>query len=150
MTMGLTRRSTLGLDVVVVVRGASRGFTVLLLGGVVQPWIGTLVPPLGAVWLTLVAVTAFTWAAWPRGAGWLRPRLDRGLHGVAAALGSYLLVLPLVLSAAGFIPWIQVAFTAASAVVSGGLTGALAERVRARSQPKFHPFHPRDTPSGNR
>lgn len=148
MTMGLTRRSTLGLDVVVVVRGASRGFTVLLLGGVVQPWIGTLVPPLGAVWLTLVAVTAFTWAAWPRGAGWLRPRLDRGLHGVAAALGSYLLVLPLVLSAAGFIPWIQVAFTAASAVVSGGLTGALAEPRPSRIATKISPIPPERHPLG--
>lgn len=144
--MGLTQRSTAGLDMVVVVRGASRGFTVLLLGGVVQPWVGILVPPLGAVWLTLVALIAFTWAAWPRGAGWLRPRLHRGLLGGAAALGSYLLVMPLVIWAAGYVPWIQVVFTAGTAVVSGGLTGALAKpgpsRIEARNSPETPERYP--------
>ena len=42
-----------------VVAGASRGFTVLLIGGVVQPWVGMLLPPLGYVWLALVAIAAF-------------------------------------------------------------------------------------------
>lgn len=115
-----------GLDLPSIVRGASRGFTVLLLGGVVQPWVGVLFAPLGAIWLTLVAVIAFTWAAWPRDRGWLRPRFDRARHGSAAALGSYLMVLPLVVSAAGFMPWSQIGFTAATAVASGAVTGAFA------------------------
>lgn len=116
-----------GIHPALVVAGASRGFTVLLLGGAVQPWVSTLLPPLGYVWLLVVAVAAFTWAAWPRTVRLVAPsevRLDRVTVGVAAALGSYALVLPLVLSAAHGVPWVQVACTAATAAAVGALVGA--------------------------
>lgn len=111
-----------------VVGGATRGFSVLLLGGAVQPWIGTLLPALGYIWLVLVAVAAFAWAARPRTVSGTPPgaaRADRITVGVAAALGSYALVLPLVLSAAGEIPWSQLVFTSTTALVVGALVGAL-------------------------
>ena len=96
----------------------------LLLGGIVQPWAAEAFPPLGFVWLALVAVAAFAWAGWPRGAVQLKARFDRAAIGCAAALCSYLLVLPLVLSAAGSVPWSQLAFTCMTAVAVGALVGA--------------------------
>lgn len=114
-----------------VVAGASRGFTVLLIGGAVQPWVGVLVPTVGYFWLALVAVAAFAWAARPRlvrGAAPSDLRGDRVVVGVAAALGAYALVLPLVLMAAGDVPWVQVGCTAATAVVVGATVGAAGRR----------------------
>lgn len=111
-------------DIAIVVRGASRGFTVLLLGGIVQPWVGVVFAPLGYIWLALVALGAFTWAAWPRESG--RSWGDRALVGSAAALCSYLLVLPLVVSAAGLVPWSQVIYTSTTSLAVGALAGAFA------------------------
>lgn len=111
-----------------VVAGASRGFSVLLVGGVVQPWVAHLVPPLGYVWLLLVAIAAFAWAALPRTVSGTAPsanRLDRAATGTAAALGSYALVLPLVLSVAPGVPWVQLLLTSLTALVVGVLVGAL-------------------------
>lgn len=111
-----------------VVAGASRGFSILLIGGAVQPWVGVLLPPLGYVWLALVAVGAFAWAARPRVVRAVAPsdvRADRMVVGIGAALGSYALVVPLVLMAAGVVPWVQLTLTTATAVVVGALTGAL-------------------------
>ncbi|HVK27743.1 MAG TPA: hypothetical protein VM575_05360 [Nocardioides sp.] len=111
-----------------VVGGASRGFTVLLLGGIVQPWVGQLLPVLGYVWLLLVAVAAFAWAAWPRTVSGKEPpplRLDRAVVGTSAALGSYALVLPLVLSVADTVPWTQLLLTSLTALAVGALVGGL-------------------------
>ncbi|MCX6400678.1 MAG: hypothetical protein NTX33_12215 [Propionibacteriales bacterium] len=124
-----TSPRTGGPDLVLVVGGASRGFTVLLLGGVVQPWVGVLWQPLGYVWLLVVAVVAFAWAAWPRSvSGTLPPvrRLDRVVGGMAAALGAYALVLPLVLAVSGTVPWLQVALTSVTAAVVGSVVAAVA------------------------
>lgn len=106
-------------DWVFVVRGASRGFTVLLLGGAVQPWIGVLFAPLGYVWLVLVAVLAFALAARPQ-----RDRSGTVRDCMTAAVASYLLVLPLVVAAAGTLPIEQAFFTALTAIVVGGFMGA--------------------------
>ncbi len=111
-----------------IVGGASRGFSVLLVGGVVQPWVGHLVPDLGYVWLLLVAVAAFAWAARPRTVSATPPsqlRAERALVGTAAALGSYVLVLPLVLGAADAVPVAQVVLTSLTALAVGALAGAL-------------------------
>lgn len=124
-----TSHRTGGPDLVLVVAGASRGFTVLLLGGVVQPWVGVLWQPLGYVWLLVVAVGAFAWAARPRTVSGTPPavqRIDRIVVGVAAALGSYALVLPLVLAASGTVPWVQVVLTSVTAVLVGALVAAVA------------------------
>lgn len=105
------------------IRGASRGFTVLLLGGIVQPWVGTLLPPLGFVWLALVAVAAFAVAALAAGgveSAWTTA--------VAAAIGSYLLVLPLVVSAGALDP-AQLAGTLLAAVATGASTPVAARGI---------------------
>lgn len=111
------------VDTVAAVKGASRGFTVLLVGGVVQPWVGHLLPPLGYVWLAMVAVAAFVVAAHP----WRGPS-STPATAVVAALGSYLLVLPLVLSGAGGVPAEQLAGTAGTAVVVALATWAATRR----------------------
>lgn len=106
------------LDGPALVRGGSRGFTVLLLGGVVQPWVTKVLPVLGYWWLALVAVIAFGVAA----TGAVRGASASRLHptqGALAALGSYLLVVPVVLHVAGFVPWGQVVSTAALGLVVG-------------------------------
>lgn len=111
------------------VRGASRGFTVLLLGGVVQPWVGTLSPTAGYYWLVVVAVAAFIVAA--RSALPMGSPRGSWVNGPAAALASYVLVLPLVLSAAGTFPVEQVVLTAVTAVLTGSLSAWA--RVRRHS-----------------
>lgn len=101
------------------VKGASRGFTVLLLGGAVQPLVGVAVPPLGYVWLVIVAVAAFVWSA---------SIATRGgaptVYGVTAAFGSYALVLPVVVLGGG-LNAMQVGYTTVLAVIVGFVVGSL-------------------------
>jgi hypothetical protein len=108
-----------------VVKGASTGFTVLVVGGLAAP-LGTLVPVAGPAWLPIVAVVAFVVAALRIGAA---PR--PWLHGTVAALSSYLLVLPLVLLG-GTRDVRQMLLTALAAVVVGAIAGFVAGRRRDR------------------
>lgn len=115
------------LDGVALVRAGSKGFTVLLLGGVVQPWVLKAVPLLGYWWLAIVAVVAFCMAA----TGAVRRASVARLHpaqGALAALGSYLLVVPIVLHVAGFVPWAQIASTAIVALIVGFACQVLHQR----------------------
>lgn len=97
------------------VKAASRGFTVLLLGGVVQPLVAAAFAPLGFVWLPIVAVGAFTWAGMlsTRAAG------SSPVHGAGAAFASYALVLPVVWMATGALDPVQTTATAATACAVG-------------------------------
>lgn len=84
------------LDVLGVTKGASRGFAVLLLGGLLQPLVGTLSPTVGYYWLVAVAVVAFVGAAvlaTPRGSH------NSWINGSCAAVASSLLILPVVFTA---------------------------------------------------
>jgi hypothetical protein len=109
-----------GVDAPRVVRGASAGFTVLVLGGLSAPLAANFVPVVGVAWLPLTSIVAFVVAASRIGTA-TRP----WAHGAVAALSAYLLILPLVLmSPAGRVP-AQIALTAAAAVVVGALTGLL-------------------------
>ncbi|MCF7550735.1 hypothetical protein [Pseudonocardia sp. WMMC193] len=109
------------------VRAASAGFTVLLLGGLAAPIAAQFLPVVGQFWLSIVAVAAFVVAGWRIG-----DARNAALHGACAALGSYVLVLPLVLWTAGLaaVGWGQIVGTAAVAVVVGGLTGFVVGRRR--------------------
>lgn len=104
-----------------IVRAASRGFSVLLVGGVAQPLVGRWIPEIGAVWLAIVAVAAFALA------GYQAPSAKRRawVSGIAAAVGSYCLVVPLVLSALHGLPVEQVLVTAATAVGVGAASASL-------------------------
>lgn len=108
------------------VRGCSRGFGVLLIGGLVQPLVGLTWAPLAYVWLPLVAAAAFVVAgvtATPRGG---EPEAWR--QAPMAALWSYLLILPLVLVAAHGVPLLQVLLTVLTALAVGTLTGMVRTR----------------------
>lgn len=106
------------IDVPGAVRGASTGFSILVLGGLVAPFWTLLSAPVAAGWLAVVAVVAFAVAArHSNKAG------NPGVHGVVAALIAYALVLPLILPfEQGRNPG-QIALTAATAVVVGWLAG---------------------------
>jgi hypothetical protein len=104
-----------------VVRGASRCFFILFLGGVVQPAISLLWSPLGYVWLLVVALAAFVTAAvvaTPTGTsvdGWRRAPV--------AAVAGYVLIIPLVITAAGSLPPLQGVLTTSTAVLVGSVVG---------------------------
>lgn len=116
------------IDVPNAVRGASTGFSVLVIGGLLAP-MTTLVSGLVAtVWLTGVAVLAFV-VAGRRSQAAVRP----GVHGAAAAVLAYVLVLPLLLPFEAARSWSQVAATFATAVVVGAVTGLVAARRGRRT-----------------
>jgi hypothetical protein len=104
-----------------VVRGASRSFFILLVGGLVHPAISVLWQPLGYVWLLGVALVAFAVAAvvaTPEGTpvdGWRRAPV--------AAVAGYALIVPLVITGAGELPAMQAVLTAATAVLIGAVVG---------------------------
>lgn len=113
------------IDVPGAVRGASTGFSILVLGGLVAPFWTLLATPVAAGWLALVAVVAFAVAArHSRRAG------NPGLHGAVAAVIAYALVLPLILPfEQGRNPG-QIGLTVVTAVVVGWLAGtAFARRA---------------------
>lgn len=113
--------STRALGYAAVIRGASRGFGVLLVGGLVQPVVAQLSAPLAYLWLLLVAVVAFVvaaTAATPRGTPTTAWR-----QGPTAAVGGYLLILPLVVMGQGGLPPVQLLLTTATAVLVGAATG---------------------------
>ncbi|NBH07493.1 hypothetical protein [Amycolatopsis sp. SID8362] len=113
------------IDAPVAVRGASTGFSVLVVGGLAQPLAAAWVPMFGAGWLPLVAVVAFVVASRRIGTATLP-----ALHGGVAALCAYLLALPLALLVpAGRDPG-QIALTAVTAVLTGGVVGFLRGRSR--------------------
>lgn len=111
-----------GIDPVAAVRGASTGFSLLVVGGLLTP-LGTKVPVVGSIWLTVVAVVAFAVAGMRIGTA-RRP----ALHGAMAAVCSYLLVVPLVLLAAASDAR-QLILTGCVAVGVGALAGAIRARI---------------------
>ncbi|HJQ47061.1 MAG TPA: hypothetical protein VJ870_12190 [Amycolatopsis sp.] len=119
------------LDGAALVRGCSSGFTVLVLGGLVAPAAARL-PVFGPYWLVVVAVVAFAVAGMRTGHA-----VRQATQGMCAAVGAYVLVLPLVLAggASSTSAW-QVAATLATAVVVGGAGGAISglrRRGKART-----------------
>lgn len=104
-----------------VVRGAFRGFGVLFVGGLVHPVVARLVEPLGYVWLLLVALVAFgvaAVAATPHGTP-----VPAWRQAPVAAVGSYLLIVPLVQVGAGELPLVQVVLTTLTALLVGVAVG---------------------------
>lgn len=112
------------------VRGASTGFSILLIGGLLAPMVGIASAVLATVWLTGIAVVAFAVAA-------RRSRLAGApaAHGAAAALFSYVLVLPLLLPFEQSRDPIQILLTAVTAVVVGAGCGSIAAGRAWRPSP---------------
>ena len=109
------------VDVPNAVRGASTGFSVLLIGGLLAPMVTLASTVLATVWLTGVAVVAFAVAA-------RRSRLAGApaVHGAVAAVFAYVLVLPLLLPFEQSRDPLQISLTALTAVVVGAGVASLA------------------------
>lgn len=111
------------------VRGASRGFTVLVLGGLLTPVVAAVAPAvLTQFWVLLVAVVAFALAG-----AKARATECPWLHGAAAAVGSFTLLIPLWLLARGDSSPVQMLLTLVLALVVGGLSGAIPGRGAAKA-----------------
>jgi hypothetical protein len=111
------------IDVPNAVRGASTGFSILLIGGLLAPMATLVSVPVAVVWLAGVSVVAFVVAARRS-----RPANAPALHGAVAAVLAYVLVLPLLLPFEQGRDVRQILLTLATAVVIGAVTGALAAR----------------------
>jgi hypothetical protein len=109
------------VDVPNAVRGASTGFSVLLIGGLLAPMVTLASTVLATVWLAGVAVVAFAIAA-------RRSSLAGApaVHGAVAAVFAYVLVLPLLLPFEQGRNPLQILLTAVTAVVVGAGCGSLA------------------------
>ncbi|MCW2855516.1 MAG: hypothetical protein JWR52_1131 [Marmoricola sp.] len=103
-------------DIPLLSRGAWRGFCVLLLGGMVQPFVEMASRPLGFWWLAIVAIAAFAFAA---GSAVKPGRSQHRFQGAVAALASYFLVVPLVVLGTHVVDMIQMSCTTALAAVVG-------------------------------
>lgn len=116
------------VDGVEAVRAASAGFTVLLLGGLVAPLVARVVPVVGSYWLAVVAAVAFVTAG-SRIAGAAVP----AIQGATAAVGGYLLIVPVVAMTGG-LRLDQFATTLAAAGLVGGATGYVRARLLFRAR----------------
>lgn len=113
------------IDGPTMVRGGSRGFTILAIGGVVQPLVGAAAPLVGAIWLVLVAVAAFVASAWSAHVVDVVIR-----QGAASALLGYALIVPVVHMATGSVDPTQLLWTSVTAAVVGGATGLIRAKCR--------------------
>jgi hypothetical protein len=130
----LRRMRTEAMDSQAVIRGASRGFGVLVIGGLVQPMVSMSFEPLGYVWLLVVAVTAFLTAAVAATPD--ATPTSRWRQGPVAAVASYAMVVPLVMVGAGELPWVQAVLTTLTAVIVGAAVALARTHYAAdRAQP---------------
>lgn len=121
MPKGTPRPPTGRVDGPNAVRGASTGFSILIIGGLLAPLWTLVSTVVAAVWLAAVAIGAFAMAARLSSAAGNPP-----LHGAVAAVTAYVLVLPLLLPFEQGRNVPQILATFATAIVVGGLTGWLA------------------------
>jgi hypothetical protein len=112
-----------GIDVPVMVRGASLGFTALVLGGLPAP-LAERIPVLGPAWLPVVALLGSVLAGSRVGAASSPVR-----HGAAAACSAYLLVVPLLMMSPQRPDTAAIGLAAVAAVLVGGLAGTVAGRL---------------------
>lgn len=109
-------------------RGASRGFGVLLIGGLLQP-LAAQVALLAYLWLVAVAIAAFVVAAVTATPAGTPP--DAWRQAPVAAVGGYGLIVPLVVLGAGELPVLQVFLTTVTAVIVGAVVGLARTRFEA-------------------
>lgn len=118
-----------GIDTKACGRGIWRGFAILVIGALLQPIAAAVAPVVGASFLLITAVVAFSFAGFRTG-DTHRPILQ----GAVTAVGSYVFVLPLSFLASASAGPQQVLATAAVAVAVGGLAGFTGHVVRARGK----------------
>jgi hypothetical protein len=115
------------IDPVAAVRGSSAGFSVLVLGGLLAPVLAVKVPAIGSIALVATALIGFATAAARQGSS-VRP----SLQGALAAIGAYLLVLPLVQLQQRSWNIEQIGLTLVAAIVVGSVVGPISVRVGVR------------------
>lgn len=118
-------------DLPALVRGASSGFTVLVLGELLLPLVGALSSTLAALWLSLVGAAGFVIAG--RRVGRARRPL---LQGGAAALGALTLTLPLRVLVDSPLGPLALLVGAVFAVAVGATSGRAAAALRDRKDPR--------------
>lgn len=123
--MTLWDRYTDGIDWASLAKGASSGFSVLVVGGLAAP-LTSGIPLIGPPWLIITAMLAFMVAGWRIG-----DATAPAVHGASAAVASYLLVLPLVTLANRGIDLQQLALTTVAAIAAGAVAGTVAARRRS-------------------
>lgn len=111
------------VDFPVAIRGASWGFSVLLIGILLSAVLGVLEPAASLAATVAVYVLAFFLAARKTGSASVP-----ALHGATAATIAYLLTLPLILRDPAGRSLAQIALTLALAVGVGAATGWLTSR----------------------
>lgn len=117
-------------DLPALVRGASSGFTVLVLGELLLPLAGSVSSTLAGLWLSLVGAAGFVIAG--RRVGRARRPM---LHGAAAALGALTLTLPLRVLVDSPLPPFALLVGAVFAVIVGAVSGRAAGGLRDRRVP---------------
>lgn len=116
-----------GIGLVACGRGVWRGFAVLVIGALLQPIAAAVAPVVGTNFLLITALIAFAIVGF--GVGDTKSPI---LHGAVTAVGSYLLMLPLVFLASAPVRPQQVLATTGVAVAAGGLGGLAGHLVCAR------------------
>jgi hypothetical protein len=113
------------VDWVLVVRGASTGFTVLVISGLVNPIVSNINPLAGLIFLVAGALGASVVASWRT-----RTADSPVLSGAVAALISYTLVIPLIYLGERQLDFRVVLLFAALALIVGAITGLVISRRR--------------------
>lgn len=114
------------IDWVLVVRGASTGFTVLVISGLANPIVSNVNQVAGLVELVLGALGASVVAAWRA-----RTADSPVLSGAVAALISYTLVVPLIYLSERRLDYRVILLFAAVALVVGAISGFMLSRGQA-------------------
>jgi hypothetical protein len=114
------------------VRGTSRAFTILILGGIVAPLVGRAlaggpVNLLSVYWLPIIAAVGYL-----VGGLYVGSATQAWLQGILAALGAWLLTLPIFLLAEGLTHADALGVDAGIAVVAGAVGGVLGALRRSR------------------
>jgi hypothetical protein len=123
--MPSSRRPPVRIDRGFLARGASAGFTALFLGGWLAPIVTGYIPALGASWLVLVGLVGFALAGRQIGVA-----ASPAVHGAAAAVLSFLLMIPAILIADHGVGLTQLVLPIPGAAAVGAAAGWLAARAR--------------------
>lgn len=110
------------IDWSVVARGASRGFTALVLTDLLFLVIGRLSPIVALVWLVAGSLVGFGVAAWQSGSA-----IAPAMTGAVAALFAFTLTVPLIYMVSGTakinLNWLYVAVLGVGALIVGSAVG---------------------------
>jgi hypothetical protein len=123
--MPSSRRPPVRIDRGFLARGASAGFTALFLGGWLAPIVAGFVPALGVSWLVLVGLVGSALAGRQIGVA-----DSPAVHGAAAAVLGFLLMIPAILIVGHGVGLTQLALPIPGAAAVGAAAGWLASRAR--------------------